>query len=105
VLILLPPSEGKSRPTTGPPLDLATLTMPELTVARLEVLVPLEHLCAGDSVQAAHALGLPPSVADDVARNSTLRSAPSGSATSHHGPAGGSSSGSWCPPGCGASSG
>jgi len=38
VIILLPPSEGKTPAATGPRLDLDALSLPELTGARAEVL-------------------------------------------------------------------
>jgi cytoplasmic iron level regulating protein YaaA (DUF328/UPF0246 family) len=38
VLVLLPPSEGKTAPRRGRPVDLATLSHPELTAAREAVL-------------------------------------------------------------------
>lgn len=76
MLILLPPSEGKSRPPSGRPLDLAALTLPELTGARQEVLGALEGLCGGDPVRAAQALGLPMTLTDEVRHNASLRSAP-----------------------------
>ena len=75
MLILLPPSEGKSRPAAGPPLDLPALSLPELTGARQEVLTALEHLCSSDPARAAQALGLPPTLSDEVHHNATLRSA------------------------------
>ncbi len=38
MLILLPPSETKTRPDTGPTLNLSALTLPELTAARTEMI-------------------------------------------------------------------
>ena len=46
MLILLPPSEGKTAPRRGKPLDLGSLTSPSLTAARttlLESLVQRRH--------------------------------------------------------------
>ena len=40
MLILLPPSEGKTEPVRGKPVDLAKLTFPELTAARDALLTP-----------------------------------------------------------------
>jgi uncharacterized protein len=42
VLILLPPSEGKTAPSRGKPLDLGSLTLPSLSVARLRMLDTLD---------------------------------------------------------------
>jgi cytoplasmic iron level regulating protein YaaA (DUF328/UPF0246 family) len=76
VLIVLPPSEGKSAPSRGKPLDLATLAFPGLTAAREAVLAALVDLCAGDPATAAATLGLGGTQADLVGRNAGLRSAP-----------------------------
>ena len=57
VLILLPPSEGKTAPRRGKPLDLGDLSLPALTPARERVLDALVTLCAGDPAQAAAVLG------------------------------------------------
>jgi cytoplasmic iron level regulating protein YaaA (DUF328/UPF0246 family) len=74
VLILLPPSEGKTAAGKGRPLDLASLAFPELTDARSEVLAALSKVSAhGD----AHAvLGVGQSLAEEVRRNTELREAP-----------------------------
>ncbi len=74
MLILLPPSEGKARPTRGRPVDPAALWLPELAPARRRVLDALTTLCAGDPAAAAAALGAPP--AADVAANARLATAP-----------------------------
>ena len=76
MLILLPPSEGKSAPRRGKPLDLATLSFPTLHPARAEVLDALVALCAGSTPDAATVLGLGPTQADEVARNADLATAP-----------------------------
>ena len=72
MLILLPPSEGKTPARRGRPIDLDTLSFPELTSARRDVLTALVELCAGDPEVARTALGLPPGLADLVARNAGL---------------------------------
>jgi cytoplasmic iron level regulating protein YaaA (DUF328/UPF0246 family) len=77
VLILLPPSEGKSAPRRGKPLDLEGLSFPDLTPARERVLDALEELCAGDPERAAAVLGVGRSQLDLVERNGGLRSTPS----------------------------
>ncbi|GAA2143637.1 peroxide stress protein YaaA [Nocardioides koreensis] len=76
MLILLPPSEGKSVPTRGKPLDLAGLSLPGLTPARETVLDALVELCTGDPAVAAGTLGLGGTQADLVALNARLRTAP-----------------------------
>jgi uncharacterized protein len=76
VLILLPPSEGKSVPRRGKRLDLGDLDFPELTDARKLVLATLVDLCADDPAAASAALGLGPSQLDHVARNAELLIAP-----------------------------
>ncbi|HVK26731.1 MAG TPA: peroxide stress protein YaaA [Nocardioides sp.] len=76
MLILLPPSEGKSTPSRGKPLDLTALSSPELNPARTEVLEALVGLCTDDPTKAAEVLGLSPGQADLVARNAALATAP-----------------------------
>lgn len=76
VLILLPPSEGKSAPTRGKPLDLAGLSFPMLHHARAEVLDALVELCTSDDAKAVEVLGLGPTQADEVRRNAALATAP-----------------------------
>ena len=78
VLLLLPPSEGKTAPVRGRPLDLTTLSAPGLTPAREEVLTALVALCAGRPETAREVLGLGPTQADEVMRNRRLREAPAG---------------------------
>jgi cytoplasmic iron level regulating protein YaaA (DUF328/UPF0246 family) len=74
VLILLPPSEGKTGGGRGRPLDLATLSFPELTGARTRVLDALTDLCR--TPEAASVLGLGPTQAGEIALNASLRTAP-----------------------------
>ena len=76
VLILLPPSEGKSEPRRGRPLDLGSLSAPALTAARGEVLDALVGLCREDPAKALEVLGLSPGQAELVARNAALPDAP-----------------------------
>jgi len=80
VLILLPPSENKYAPSRGKPLDLATLSFPELTSAREKVLDALVEVCRGDTETARTTLGLPPGLAGAVARNAGLLTAPTAAA-------------------------
>lgn len=73
---MLPPSEGKTVPSRGKPLDLGRLGFPGLTPAREAVLDALVALCSGDPDRAAATLGLGGTQADLVARNAGLRTAP-----------------------------
>jgi uncharacterized protein len=76
VLILLPPSEGKSVPRRGRRLDLDDHAFADLTDARRSVLTSLVDLCAGDPADAAATLGLGPTQLDQVRRNAGLLTAP-----------------------------
>jgi len=76
VLILLPPSEGKTRPATGAPLDLASLSFPRLTGVRELLLRTLMKLSNGNPKRAAEVLGLGPTQADAIAINAVLASEP-----------------------------
>ena len=76
VLILLPPSEGKSAPRRGKPLNLDALDFPALSPARSAVVDALVEHCATDPETAATTLGLGPTQAEHVAANTRLREAP-----------------------------
>ena len=76
MLILLPPSEGKSAPRRGKPLELGALSHPELTPARERVLEALVSLCAADPEAAARILDVPKTQLDLVDLNAALRTAP-----------------------------
>jgi cytoplasmic iron level regulating protein YaaA (DUF328/UPF0246 family) len=76
VLILLPPSEGKTAPRRGRRLDLDRLDLPELTEARDTVLSALVELCTTDPEEAAVVLGLGPTQLVEVARDAALATAP-----------------------------
>ncbi len=81
MLILLPPSEGKSAPRRGAPLDLAGLSFPSLRDPRAEVLDALVGLCSDGTpdvagAPAAEVLGLGATQSDELARNAALRTAP-----------------------------
>jgi len=74
VLILLPPSEGKTAPGRGAPLDLAALSHPSLTDTRRQVLDAL--VAASGRDDAATVLGVGATQADLVERNRNLLTAP-----------------------------
>ncbi len=75
MLVLLPPSEGKTpAPDGAAPVDLASLCAPELTGARRRVLAALRTVSAGRD--ALEVLGVGPGLAAEVARNTALESAP-----------------------------
>ncbi len=80
MLVLLPPSEGKSAPRRGAPVDLAKLAFPELNERREALLDALEALAAGPRDAALAALGLSPGQAGEVDRGATLRTAPAAAA-------------------------
>ena len=75
MLVLLPPSEGKSVPADGPRLDLASLSLPALAPARRAALTALMQLCAADQERARAVLGLSPRQAGEIPRNAGLRDA------------------------------
>ena len=75
MLILLPPSEGKTAAAEGgPPLDLASLSFPVLTPARERVLSTLIRVSGQRN--ALSVLGVAPGLAPQVERNTHLREAP-----------------------------
>ncbi|WP_116950422.1 peroxide stress protein YaaA [Jiangella endophytica] len=77
MLILLPPSEGKTAPDDGAAaVDLDALSFPELTGDRVDLLAALVRLCRTSPEAAAAALGLGPTQAADVERNAVLPHAP-----------------------------
>lgn len=80
MIVMLPPSEGKTPPRDGPVLDLSKLFLPELSANRETVLGKLEDLCNGPIEPSLEALGISERLSDEVSRNSRLRSAPCGPA-------------------------
>ncbi|WP_161794568.1 YaaA family protein [Demequina globuliformis] len=70
VLILLPPSEGKTAPTHGAPVDLESLSHPALSSARQRVGDALAKVSAQRN--AFDVLGVGPSLEAEVARNRNL---------------------------------
>jgi uncharacterized protein len=76
VLVLLPPSEGKTAPGSGAPLDLGGLSYPELTATRERVLDAVVKLSGGRPARALAALGLSERQAGELDRNAALGTAP-----------------------------
>lgn len=74
VLVLLPPSEGKTAPVTGTPVDIARLSHPELNGHRAAVLTALAKVSAHPDALAT--LGVGPRLAGEVAANTRLIEAP-----------------------------
>ncbi len=74
VIVLLPPSEGKTPAASGPVLDFDELSFPELTGARIEVLESLAEVSA--EPDACQQLGVGLSLQDDVERNTHLTEIP-----------------------------
>jgi len=73
VLILLPPSEGKSAPSEGAPLALEALAFGGLTKTRSRLLDVLSRLTFP---RALHYLDVGPGLTEEAMRNLTLRDAP-----------------------------
>lgn len=76
VLILLPPSEGKTAPRRGHPLAPGSLSLPVLDPARAKVLDALVELCTTQPEAAMGVLGVPKTQPELVALNASLREAP-----------------------------
>lgn len=78
MLILLPPSEGKTAPTTGPRLDLAGLSSPGLNPWRKNLLAELMAVSAQEDALAILKVGA--TLSADVAANTSLLAVPCGPA-------------------------
>ncbi|KQV76169.1 hypothetical protein ASC61_14815 [Aeromicrobium sp. Root344] len=76
MLILLPPSEGKTRPESGAPLDFDTLSFGRLTPVRAQLLRTLVKLCNGNPKRAMEVLGLGTTQAEAIAVNAMLLDEP-----------------------------
>jgi len=80
VLILLPPSEGKTAPSAGDPADPAAMFLPALARARRRVLGRLVAMCSRTSARGMAAslatLGLAAGQAAEVTRDAGLLEAP-----------------------------
>jgi len=73
MLILLPPSEGKTAPTAGVPVDLAALPFPGLNKTRERLLDVLSRLTFPKALQY---LDIGPGLQPEAERNRSLRTAP-----------------------------
>ncbi|WP_291378317.1 peroxide stress protein YaaA [Demequina sp.] len=80
MLVLLPPSEGKTPATEGEPVDLSALSHPALADARRRVGDTLSRVSGQRN--AMRVLDVGPSLADDVARNTRLWTEPTARAAS-----------------------
>jgi len=74
VLILLPPSEGKTPALNGPAIEWESLSFPELNPYRAKVLEALGTVSAHEDALAL--LGVGASLRDDVERNTRLHAEP-----------------------------
>lgn len=74
MLILLPPSEGKTPAANGPAIDWESLSFPELNPYRAKVLEALGTVSAHED--ALTLLGVGASLRDDVERNTRLHAEP-----------------------------
>jgi len=83
VLVVLPPSEGKTAPSGGLPFGASSLVYAdELGPTRERVLTALQRVCRGPKGKALAALGLSPGLAGELERNRGLRDAPAAPAAS-----------------------
>ncbi|AIY00726.1 hypothetical protein ART_1127 [Arthrobacter sp. PAMC 25486] len=80
MLILLPPSEGKTPADAGSPVDLATLSFPSLTDARQNVAIALAEVSG--QKDALTQLGVGASLVHEVSRNTRLAHEPAAPAHS-----------------------
>ncbi|HEY9251812.1 MAG TPA: peroxide stress protein YaaA [Nocardioides sp.] len=76
MLILLPPSEGKTAAVRGNPLALDDLRLPALNPARAKVIDALVELCATRPDEAVDILGIPKTQLELVTLNAGLNDAP-----------------------------
>src|SRR5699024_3051971 len=74
---LLPPSEGKTTPRSGAPLDLAALSFPEIAATRTEIITQLIVASAAGPA----AIGAPPSTTAEVEANTRFWNAPTEAAS------------------------
>ena len=72
---MLPPSEGKAAGGTGPPLDLESLSFPELTKARRRLVTRLQSLARRQPGRLRAALDLSPRQRAEVEHDANLTTA------------------------------
>ena len=82
MLILLPPSEGKTAPASGRPLDLESLGLSTLNPTRERILTSLIAVSSGNAKRAMDRLGLGKTQAGALPRNANLRNEPTARADS-----------------------
>jgi uncharacterized protein len=75
-IVLLPPSESKFAPDSGPTLELSTLSFPELTEHRERALSAVIKLCSGSKVKAREVLDISAKQDFELLRNQNLLTAP-----------------------------
>ena len=80
VLILLPPSEGKTSPETGERLAAAALSFPSLKTPRTAVLKALVALCTTNRAEAGAVLGLGATQQSAIVVNARLKKRPTAAA-------------------------
>lgn len=78
MLILLPPSEGKTAAARGRHLDLDRLSLPELGATRTAVLEAVARTSLLEN--AAERLGISPNLQSEIARNTCRLTAPTAAA-------------------------
>ena len=78
MLILLPPSEGKTTPSSGAPMELSSLFLPTLTGERITVMGTLAAVSTAPD--AAEVLGVGRAKLSDIEANLVLDTAPAGPA-------------------------
>jgi len=76
MFIFVPPSEGKSVPADGEPVDVRSLVLPQLASVRESLVKSLSRLSSGRPARALEALGLSAGQTEELIRNQTLASAP-----------------------------
>ncbi|MCW2800226.1 MAG: hypothetical protein JWQ70_1698 [Aeromicrobium sp.] len=76
MLILLPPSEGKTRPDAGGALDLESLSFGSLTATRALLLRTLIKVCNGNPKRAMQTLDLGPTQSEAIEINARLDDEP-----------------------------
>ncbi len=75
-IVLLPPSESKLSPDSGPKLDLENLAFPELVNRRAKAIDALTKLSSGRQAKALTALGISKKQEVELIRNQNLLVAP-----------------------------